>query len=140
MGRKKALIIPALLILYAIGWAVDTTKQAAPVSETERRVKTRYDVFGRPVNQSQTAKGYHQVVGTAKLVSGGTTINLNTSTANGKQDVSFISKNTFRGTAYSLDTANTKTYRVIPLSATHAIIRSSDGADTSTVHYVLEGE
>jgi hypothetical protein len=141
VGRTQIVILFLLTsVCYGQAPVKDTAKNADPVTETERRVKTRYDAFGRPVNQGQNTKGFHQVIGTTKLVSGGATINLNTSTASGKQDVSFISKNTFRGTAYSLDSANANTYRVIPKSAAQAIIVSSDPADTATVHYVLEGE
>lgn len=144
VGRTKTviLIIFCLVLMGNKPIMVDSTKlpQQDQSRIVEQKVKTRYDVFGRPVNQSQTAKGYHPVVGTVKLVSGAATITLNTSTTDGKQDVSFISKYTFRGHAYSLDTANTKTYRVIPVSATQAVVRSNDGSDTSTVQFVLEGE
>ena len=108
--------------------------------QVEKRVKTVYDSNGRPVNQAMDAKGWHQVAGSVTLASGKATVALNTSTANGRQDVSFRSNKTYRGSAWSLDTSNTYTYRVYPLTGSSFLIRSSDTGDTATVYYRVEGE
>ncbi len=110
-------------------------------ADTEGRVKTVYGIDGRPLNQSEDAKGSHILTGSVKLSSGSSAIlNLNTSTANGAQDISFISSATYSGTAWSLDTSNTFSYKVYPLSGVNFIIKSSDGSDTATVQFRLEGE
>lgn len=124
------------LFLLAIVPIIDG--QAA--DDTEQRVKTIYDADGRPVNQAIDSKGWHQVTGQVKLASGRSTVTLNTSTADGKQDVSFRDSSTYRGSAWSLDTSNAYTYRVIPLSGARFQIRSSEPTDTATVRYRVEGE
>ena len=107
----------------------------------KRQIKTRYDINGRPVNQSQDAKGFHRIVGSCTLSSGVDTISLNTSTADGRNDISFISSSTFSGTVWSANIANrSKTYSIMPLSGTRFVVVSSDTGDTAAVQFVVEGE
>jgi len=134
---KAGLLIGIITIIIAMiiasnGYSTD--------NNVEGRVKTVYDINGRPVNQSQDSKGWHRVSGTATLSSGVANIQLNTSTANGKQDISFMSENTYSGTAWSLDTSNTNTYRVYPVNGSSFLIKSSSGTDSATVGFKVEGE
>lgn len=108
--------------------------------EDEKRVKTHYDIFGNPVNQSIDSKGWHTVVGVVKLVAGQSTVTLNTSTSEGRQDISFIADSTYRGMAWSLDVTNIRSYRVYPTSGKQFIIKSDSTGDTSTVRFRVEGE
>lgn len=109
-------------------------------TDVERRVTTAYDIYGRPVDQSQYNKGLHTVMGVTTLASGVDTLSLNTSVAEGRQDISFQSETTYHGTAWSLDATNTNTYRVIPLSGHRFVVKSSSGVDTATVRFFLEGQ
>lgn len=109
-------------------------------------VKTVYDITGRPVNQSEDAKGFHRVADSVKLVAGSALITLNTSTADGKQDMSFIGPSTYNGFAWKSDSTANNRYEVIPLTSTIFKIKSRDSTgvfdatDVSTVYYRLEGE
>ncbi len=108
----------------------------------EGRVKTVYDIgTGRPVNQSEHAKGYHRAVREIKLGgSGYDTITVNSSISDGRQDLSFIDHTTYFGRVWSLDADNESSYRIIPISGTQFIIISSDSTDTGTVRVMVEGE
>lgn len=122
----------------------DSVGLRTPVPENKRKIlgeiKTVFDANGRPINQSQSAKGFHRVSGTIKLSRGRALITLNTRTIDGRQDVSFISSLTYKGVVTITDTVNNKTYRVYPQNGRQAIIMSSDTSDTATVGYTLEGE
>ena len=111
-----------------------------PKEEVEGRIKTVYGIDGRPINQSQYAKGYHRVFGECKLVNGIDTISINSSTEDGLQDVTFIGKGTYHGKVWSLNSDNTKSYRIIPLDGQRFIVRSSDTTDTNTINFQVEGE
>ncbi len=113
---------------------------ATEAKRVKGQVKTIYDITGRVVNQSEDAKGFHRVFGFTKLVAGLDTVNLNTTIVNGLQDVSFISVSTYWGRAWSLDPANDSTYKVIPLSGSRFIVKSSGETDTATINFVVEGE
>jgi hypothetical protein len=104
------------------------------------KVKTIYTVQGRPTQQRRAAKGWHQVADAVKLAGGRAMISLNTSTIQGRQDVSFIDKTTYRGQAFSLDTLNNFIYQLIPLSGKQFLIKSSSATDTATVNFLAEGE
>lgn len=107
----------------------------------EGKVKTRYDINGNPINQGLNAKGLHRVVGSTKLVSGLSLITLNTSTANGQQDVSFTDSTTYGGKAWSAALANrAKRYSILPVSGKQFYVVSSDNTDTVTVRFEVEGE
>lgn len=143
------MLIGSLLALYMLAKAQspllpDSTKLKPPQIEDKRKIigeiKTVFDANGRPINQSQRAKGFHRVAGSVKLIGGRATITLNTRTAEGRQDVSFISGKTFKGVVTITDTTNNKTYRVWPHDGKTAFIMSSDTTDTATVGYTLEGE
>ncbi len=112
----------------------------ADLLTVKRQVKTRYDIFGRVVNQVQNAKGLHSITGSCKLVAGIDTISLNTSTANNKQDISFLNQTSYSGRSWSLSASNTNRYWIVPLSSTKFIVKSSDGADTATVRFEVRGE
>ncbi|GAH16042.1 unnamed protein product, partial [marine sediment metagenome] len=109
------------------------------IKKLQGKVVTSYDINGKPIHQSQDAKGWHRQFGTATLSGGRAIVNLNSSPIEGKQDVSFIADSTYRGVAWSLDTTNTNTYWIIPLSGIRVLVKSSDGADTATVRFLLEG-
>lgn len=132
-------IVYILIIVIALCVSV-IPEDRSIVNEAVGTVRTRYGADGRPANQVQQNKGLHQVVGLAALASGRVTITLNTSTVDGRQDVSFMSDSTYRGIAWSMDTSNTNTYKVYALTGSTILIKSSDGADTSTILYRLEGE
>ena len=120
----------------------DSTKKDVTVEsaeDIEGRVKTVYGTDGRPVNQSQYAKGKHTVSGIATMVNGVDTITVNTSTAKGGQDVSFIDNLTYDGTARAV-VANGHTYTVIPISGKKFVVVSSDSLDTASVRFTVEGE
>lgn len=137
LGAASQIAVSLIVILMLgsmIGLSVSADK------DTERRIKTAYNSGGRPVNQSLDAKGWHRVVGSVTLSSGRAIVTLNTSTEDGKQDVSFKNDSTYRITAWSLDTTNTNTYRGYPLSGSRFLVKSSDGGDNSVVNYSAEGE
>jgi hypothetical protein len=106
----------------------------------EGRLKTLYGIDGRPISQGQDAKGYHRVQGTAKLTAGVDTIDLNTSTADGRENVGFVGQSNYHGSAWSLSSANTASYRLIPISGSRFVITSSSATDTATVQFQVEGE
>lgn len=111
------------------------------VKKSETKVKTRYDISGRPVNQGQNLKGFHRVVGSCKLVSGIYTVTLNSSTAESRQDISFTNATTYSGRAWTLNVADrSKIYSVKPISGIKFNVVSSDTADTATVQFEVEGE
>ena len=128
---RNSLILAA--ITTALVWA-----QAPNI--TEKKIKTVYDINGRPVQQSESNKGWHRVSGSATLSSGKATISLNTSTANGKQDISFLADTTYFGSAWSTDTTSVYRYRINPLSGTQFMIISDSSNDTSTVQFLVEGQ
>lgn len=109
------------------------------IRKLQGEILTTYSPDGEPVFQSQDAKGWHRQFGAATLDNGRAIVNLNSSPAEGKQDVSFIADSTYRGVAWSLDTTSTNTYWVFPLSGTQILVKSSDGADKATVRFLLEG-
>jgi len=106
----------------------------------EGKVKTVFGSDGRPINQSQEAKGYHRISGEIKMVNGRDTIELNSSANDGRNDVTFIGIKTYTGSAWSLVASNTKSYRLIPLAGNKFEIISTDSLDTATVQYMVEGE
>lgn len=118
----------------------EKTAKKSDIVLLKRQIKTQYDIYGRPVNQAQNAKGHHMVVGSTKLVSGVDTLTLNTSTTDGKQDISYMADSTYSGRAWSLSASNSNRYWIVPLSGTQFIVKSSSGTDTATVRFILEGE
>ena len=147
MGRGKKEAIIALLIFLALplSAAIDSVKvdlnlETAQEKRILGKIRTIYTTQGRPTQNTPSAKGWHQISDSQKLTAGKARVTVNTSTANGRQDVSFLSKTSYRGTAFSLDTLNGKSYRLIPLSGTEFVIISSDSTDTSTVLFLVEGE
>ncbi len=122
----------------------DTVTVEAEVDKKENiegAIKTRYDVQGRPVNQRLNAKGMHQVVDVCKLVGGVDTISLNTSTAKGRMDISFLNSASYHGTVTPLTLSSRgNTYTLIPISGKRFIVVSSDVTDTATVRFALKGE
>lgn len=137
-----------LVLMFAIPMAFsqqddDSNKiviEQFELPNTEGRVKTQYDINGRPINQSEEAKGLHYITGSVTLSGGRATINFNTSTADGKQDVSFIGVGTYRGIVWSTDTSNINVYKIVPLSGIQCLIMSDSISDVSTVNYRLVGE
>lgn len=134
-------MIIAVPVILAVDDSVKTAEIVSPqkIQEVEGRVKTVYGIDGRPVNQSQNAKGFHQIQGSAKLVNGVDTVDLNTSTANGGQDISFLGDSTYFGMARAV-VVNGHTYTIVPISGKRFIVVSSDTTDTATVRFKLEGE
>jgi len=136
--KRIIAIIIGLFLIYIFANLISL--QNAKGDDIEGKVKTVYDINGRPINQSQDAKGFHRVTGSVKLVDGKATITLNTNIAEGRQDISFINKYTYWGRVSVSDTSNTNTYEVYPQSGTQFIILSSSSTDTNTVNYLVEGE
>jgi hypothetical protein len=139
MKNWRLISIPVILLITAILFLIIGVRMSK-ADETEGKVKTVYDITGRPVNQDQDAKGYHRISGTLKLVAGLASTSLNTNINDGRQDVSFINETTYHGQAWSLDSLNTNSYTVYPMSGIVFIIKSSNGADTATVQFMVEGE
>lgn len=144
MRNMFQVILDCLLIAACLLCVVEA-KIAPPTGRdqaklVEKKIRTGYDENGRPVNQGQDRKGWHRVTGSAKLSSGKATVTINTSTAQGRQDVAFLSRSTYWGTSWSLDTTNTNRYWVVPLTGKTLMVKSSDGADTATVQWKVEGE
>ena len=123
--------------------SVETEVRKMSASNEKRilgKVKTIYTTKGRPTQQARASKGWHQVADSVRLVAGRAMVSLNTSTAKGRQDVSFISQVTYRGMAFNLDTLSTATYKLTPLSGTKFLIKSSSTTDISLVYFLVEGE
>lgn len=110
------------------------------VTTTEKKIRTIYDTDGRPLYSSERNKGWHIVQGDVTLSSGKATVNLNTSTANAKIDVSFLADSTYAGRAWSLDTLNINNYRIVPLSGTRFQVISDSANDATRVYYSVEGQ
>lgn len=140
MRRNIIVIVLCVAICCPLAGEVEDTTKAVQSKSVERKIKTIYDMNGRPVNQGQDRKGWHQVTGSTNLSSGKATMTVNTSTSLGRQDVSFLSPLTYRGFAWSLDTTNTNRYWVVPLTGKTFMVKSSDGSDTATVQWKVEGE
>ena len=144
--RTVTSLLVFALVLHVIFAAADSTMVKRPVEpqvdmrKISGEIKTVFGSDGRPVNQSQTNKGFHRVSGKTQMVNGRARVTLNTSTVTGKQDVSFNSSKTYKGIITIIDTINNKTYRVIPQDGKTAIIISSDSTDTASIIYTLEGE
>lgn len=109
----------------------------------EKAVRTIYNADGR-VNHvlSLESKGWHPVRGQATLSGGEVTVTLNSGTADGAFDVTYMSDSTYHGVARAVDgtTHAGKTYTVTPISGSQFKITSSDAGDTATVTYLLQGE
>lgn len=118
----------------------DNKSIARQVEIVKGQIKTNYDITGRPVNQAEDAKGRHRVLGSATLVNGVDTISLNTSTQNGRQDVSFIDNSTYFGQAWIVGGNGGKTYEIRAIAGNKFVIVSSDTTDTNTVNFQVEGE
>lgn len=139
-----------ILFLFSVGIVAEETKKdstktemkISPIDENRilGKVKTIYTMKGRPTQQARGSKGWHQVADSVKLVAGRAIVSLNTSTAQGRQDVSFISKVTYRGMAFGLDTSGTAIYKLFPLSGTSFLIKSSSVTDTAMIYFRVEGE
>ena len=115
--RKKVVGIVLCVAMLTIwcpvtGQIMPKTFEVDRAKVVEKKVKTVYDHNGRPINQGQDRKGWHRVGGSVTLSSGRAIVTLNTSAAEGRQDVGFISDSTYAGTAWSLDTNNGKTYKI----------------------------
>lgn len=137
---KDKIIFINFMILIALFFGIWSISAYEIKDDVEQRVKTVYNSTGRPANQSQDAKGLHYVADNVQLSSGSVIVTLNSSTADGRQDISFISAFTYGGIAWNPDTSIDFTYRVIPLTGLRFKIQSSDNGDTSWVYYRVEGE
>ena len=134
--RDQSFILLGVFLVFCLMLAMATQSQDL----TERKVKTVYDITGRALHSSENNKGWHYVQGSATLSSGRVTVTLNTSTGEGRQDVSFLADSTYFGTAWALDTTSVYRYRVNPLSGTRFMIISDSSNDNSTVRFLVEGQ
>ena len=122
-----------------------TTETALGAPRVEDEVidkgsRTTYNASdGRPI-QGQNNQGYHRARGSATLSSGEVIFELSTSVGGGRNDMSFLSVESYSGRAWSLDTSNGNTYTVTPLDRNRILIKSSSGADNSTVQFIVEGD
>lgn len=135
-----AVFMAAVITTSFVAGEIEDTTKVDQSEVVEKKIRTIYGGDGRPVNQGQDRKGWHQVTGSIILLRGNAVYTMNTSTALGRQDVSFLSESTYWGVAWSLDTTNTNRYWVVPLTGTTFMVKSSDGADTATVQWKVEGE
>ena len=124
-----------------IGQQVPTPEQLeSRIAELEDKLRTAYALDGQVFSQSQFSKGWHRAVGTATLSNGMVKIGVNSAVSGSmRNDLSFLDSTTYRGFAWSLDTANRNTYWVYPVSAESALVISSDTLDNATVNVILEG-
>lgn len=134
-------VLTALIMMGVIGIG-DSTKVIEKASEdAQRKTKTIYDVLGRAKNQGFDNKGLHRITGSCTLTNGVDTVTLNSSPADGKNDVTFLSDTTYSGRVWSTNIDNrANRYYIIPISGKQFIVVSSDAADTATVRYIVEGE
>lgn len=109
---------------------------------TEQKVTVQYDAeTGRPLYGAVGTKPYHRAPGKKKLVAGQGTVTLNTSTANGSQDISFIGDSTYHVFVWSTSPTNANRYVGYPTSGKSFTIKCvTDTTDTATVNYVAEGQ
>lgn len=144
--KQLSLILVLVLSASAFSQIRDTIKQPSKERHLQRLIDikrpllTTYDTDGHPLFRSQVAKGWHRVSGEVTLSSGKASVTFNNSPLMGKQNVSFQDSSSYRGHAWSLDTTNTNTYRLYPVSGVRCIILSSDGADAGTVRFLAEGD
>lgn len=140
MIRNIIGIVLCVAICCPIAAQIEDTTKVDQSKVVEKKIRTIYGGDGRPMNQGQDRKGWHQVTGSVDLLRGNGIYTLNISNALGKQDVSFLSDSTYWGFAWSLDTTNTNRYWVVPLTGKTFMVKSSNGSDTATVHWKVEGE
>ena len=144
-------ILFLFLLLVPIAWSADTKKAEKRSSEIKKlgaeikrlkgQVQTIYEIgSGRPAQQGIFQKGLHSAQDQITLVAGRAIVEVNTSIQEGKQDLSFVDKDSYRGWAWTTDSTDTNRYTVIPLSGTKFLIRSSDPADASTINYMVTGD
>lgn len=143
-ARISVMVAVLFLLSLTISAQLLPTSPVVPTTQDakiEGRVKTRFGIDGRPVNQKENAKGLHRVVGSTKLIDGVATITLNSDASDGKQDVTFIDSLTYSGKAWTRLLSNrAKNYTIIPLTGKTFQVVSSDVSDTSTIHFEVEGE
>jgi len=134
----RLLVAYVLMLMVLVAIIARASDEAT--KEAEQKIKTIYGIDGRPYSQSEYAKGLHQVWGTAKMINGVDTIEINTSTQDGTQDVSFGDATAYFGTARAF-VDNGHSYKIVPISGNKFVIISSDttGSDTSSVRFKLEG-
>lgn len=140
MNLKRLLMTYAAFLVLLSAVVILAFSIAYPQDDTEGKIRTVYDATGRVASQSQDAKGWHIVQDSVKLEAGQALVELNTSTTDGRQDISFRSAKAYSGTAWIPDSTNTNTYRVVPLTGGLCQVRSSDAGDTLMVYFRLEGE
>ena len=135
------LCVAMLVFCYPVGGQImPKTFEIDQSKRVEKKIKTTYDKYGRPVNQGQVRKGQHRVTGSTNLSGGQAKITVNTSTVQGRQVVGFLSAMTYSGVALSLDTTNTNRYWIVPLTPNTFMVKSSDSTDNGTVQWKVEGE
>jgi len=143
--RKKTVGMVLSVVMFAIccsvtGQIMPNTLEIDRSKVVEKKIKTTYDQYGRPVNQGEVRKGQHRVTGSTNLSGGQAKITVNTSTVQGRQVVGFLSAMTYSGVALSLDTTNTNRYWIVPLTPNTFMVKSSDSTDNGTVQWKVEGE
>lgn len=127
--------------LVALGISLPQLLAQDDKQEAKEEILTVYDITGQPIFQSQDNPGWHRVMDSVTLSSGLATVTLNTSTANGGQDVSFISSFSYHGHAWALNLNYLgNAYTVWPRTDSKFQVRSSDANDSSTVYYLVEGQ
>lgn len=109
--------------------------------DIQSQMRTSYQTTtGLIDNQGTYRQGAHSSNDTVTLVAGEATIDISTAVTPGRMDQSFLSAQSYGGYAYTLDTTNAATYRLVPISGRRFTIISSDSTDTATVHFKVEGD
>ncbi len=108
--------------------------------QTEKKVKTIYDIQGRPTYSMQDSKGNHVIQDSVTVINGRALVELNSAITDDRQDVSFKKSFTYSGTAWVTDSSDTARYWVVPLTGKYCQVRSSNTGDTIIVYFRLEGE
>ncbi len=147
---SKTVILLISLFFVVVAYTAEIKKDSVrtklntldlPEKEVLGKVKTIYDFTGRPSNQSRANKGWHQIEGFVTLVGGRANVVLNTSTSQGRQDVSFLNDSSYSASAIvNRDSSATFTYRFVPISGSKFMIMSSSLTDTSTLYIKIEGQ
>ena len=127
-------------VLLVLGAGDSTKQETLTVDATKQEILTIYNASGEVMGQAEDNPGWHRVMGTVTLDDdAAVVVTLNTSTADGNQDVSFQSQTSYGGYAWSICDARTN-FTITPKSGHAFWVASSDTTARHTVYYIVEGQ
>ena len=140
-------VFSAAIIIMALGGLVvcnsGFVKADSTLVKTEsvkQEILTVYNSSGRVTGQAEDNPGWHRVMDTITLDDDAAVIvTLNTSTADGAQDVSFQSQTSYGGYAWSISDGRT-IFTITPIDGHSFWVASSDTTARHTVYYLVEGQ